>query len=81
MIQHTRATSHFKAEPSFAELAKSPLWPSLRPELKGADVKILYVLRPNAKRSSGPVQNRGHELFWEQLIAAGGGQLTKIDPI
>jgi hypothetical protein len=81
MVQHTKATSHFRTDPNFTELSKTAIWPSLRPDLKGADVEILYLLRPDAKRSSGPIQNRGHQLFWEQLIAASGGRVTAIDPI
>jgi hypothetical protein len=81
MVQHTVVTSHFKAEPDFNQLSKTQVWPSLRPELKGADVEILYVLRPNAKRGGVPIQNRGHQLFWEQLITASGGRITGIEPL
>jgi hypothetical protein len=81
MVQHTTATSHFRGEPDFSQLSKTQIWPSLRPDLKGADVEILYLLRPNAKRASVPIQNRGHQLFWEQLIAASGGRITNIEPL
>jgi hypothetical protein len=81
MVQNTALTSHFKTEPNFAQLSKSPAWTSLQPNLKGADVNILYLVRPDAKRGSVTIQNRGHQLFWEQLIAASGGRLNSILPL
>jgi hypothetical protein len=81
MVQHSTMVSHFKAEPNFAQLQKSQTWPTLRPDLKGADVEILYLLRPAAKRGPAPIQNRGHQAFWEQLILAGGGRVKTIRPL
>jgi hypothetical protein len=81
MVQHTSLASHFKSEPNFDQLSKTSGWPSLRPTLKGAGVDILYLLRPSAKRGPTPIQNRGHQLFWEQLIRAGGGEVKSIQPI
>jgi hypothetical protein len=80
MVQHTSLYSHFKAEADFTALARSPVWPTLRPDLKGAGVDILYLLRPNAKRAGVPIQSRGHQTFWEQLISAGGGRLLSVEP-
>jgi len=81
MVQHTGLISHFKTEPNFGLLSRMPAWASLQPNLKGADVVILYLLRPTAKRGPMTIQNRGHELFWEQLIGASGGRLESIEPI
>jgi hypothetical protein len=81
MVQNTALVSHFKTEPNFALLSKSPSWSALQPSLKGADVDILYLLRPAAKRGGAIIQNRGHELFWEQLIAASGGHVDSITPL
>jgi uncharacterized membrane protein len=81
MVQNTSLASHFKTEPNFAQLAKTSAWASLQPNLKRADVDILYLVRPNAKRGSAPIQNRGHQLFWEQLIGASGGRLESIEPM
>jgi hypothetical protein len=81
MVQNTALTSHFKSEPNFSQLAKSPAWSALQPNLKGAEVDILYLLRPEAKRGSVMIQNRGHQLFWEQLIAASGGRPNNITPL
>jgi hypothetical protein len=81
MVQNTAAISHFRAEPNFAQLAKSAAWTSLQPDFKGADVDILYLTRPGAKRGAVVIQSRGHQLFWEQLIAASDGRLDSILPL
>lgn len=80
MVQHTGLNSHFQTEPNFAALSRSNSWPELQPQLKGAEVDILYLLRPTAARKGVPIQNRGHQAFWEQLVSATGGRLTSIDP-
>jgi hypothetical protein len=80
MVQHTGLSSHFKAEPNFLQLSKSSNWPAMQPQLKGADVRIFYLLQPSALRKGAPIQNRGHQAFWEQLITASGGRVTNIEP-
>jgi hypothetical protein len=79
MVQHSEALSHFAAEANFKLLASTNKWASLRPQLKGADVYVLYLLRPTAVRGSVPIQNRGHQVFWEQLIEASGGRIVEFD--
>lgn len=80
MVQHTADLSHFRSEANFDQLARNPKWPILRPVLKGADVQILYLLRPAALRGGKPIQSHGHQFFWERLIAASGGRVTSIEP-
>jgi|SRR5579859_1262602 len=81
MVQNTAFLSQFKTDSNFALLAKSPAWTILQPNLKGADVDILYLIRPQAKRGSLMIQSRGHQLFWEQLISASGGRLSSLVPM
>jgi hypothetical protein len=81
MVQNTSLVSHFRSEPNFTQLSKSSVWSSLQPNLKNAEVDILYLLRSEAKRGSAMIQNRGHQLFWEQLIRASGGQLDSFLPL
>jgi uncharacterized protein YneF (UPF0154 family) len=81
MVQHTSAVSHFRTAPDFQALSKTMAWASLRPTLSGAEVNIIYLLRPNAIRAGAPIQNRGHQLFWEQLIGASNGRVRTIEPI
>jgi hypothetical protein len=80
LVQHTPPVSHFRSPPDFQQFSHNASWPRLRPELKGADVNILYVLRPTALRNSAAVQNRGHQEFWTKLIAASGGRVTEFTP-
>ena len=81
MVQHGAQYSQFKADSNFQQLARTPGWAALRPNLKGADVEILYLLRPTAKRANVAIQSRGHQMFWEQLIHDGNGVITKFEPI
>lgn len=81
MIQNSDVLSQLRTDVTFDQLSRSTTWPSLRPHLRGAKVDILYVLRPASLRGKTPVQNRGHQLFWEQLISASGGELVSVEPI
>ncbi|MCP9629467.1 hypothetical protein NML43_20445 [Rhodopseudomonas palustris] len=81
MIQNTPQFNQFQAEADFQKLSRSVAWPTLQPQLKGAHVDILYLLRLSAQRNGKPIQNRGHQAFWEQLIASSGGRVTNIDPL
>lgn len=80
MIQHSSVSSHLREEPKFERLSHLAVWPSLRPRLKGANVNVMYILRPTALRAKEPVQTRGHQVFWEQLLTASGGVVTLIEP-
>jgi hypothetical protein len=81
MIQNTPLNNHFRAVPNFKELGRSSSWRSLQPDLRGANVEILYLLRPSAVRGGVPIQNRSHQLFWEDLIRASNGHIISIQSI
>jgi len=81
MVQHSPLSSHLTSAPNFKELSRSQQWRALQPDLRGADVAVLYLLRPKALRAGVPVQNRGHQLFWEELVSASNGRVTSIQPI
>jgi len=81
MIQHSAAYSQFRTDPNFEALSKTPVWARLRPLLKGVETDILYLLRDGAKRNGRPIQNRGHQVFWEQIISSSGGQLSSVKPL
>ena len=72
LVQHTGLYSQFRTDGSFADLAKRPEWRSLQANLKGAKVDALYLLRAVAKRGNTPIQNRGHQKFWEDVFYANG---------
>lgn len=79
MVQHSQAVSQFRGETGFAELSRSPTWRGLLANLKGAEVHIFYLLRPTARRGNTPIQNRGHQQFWEQVIGAFNGRLARLE--
>ena len=80
MIQNSRLYSQFKSESDFNKLSKNRIWPTLRPDLKGAEVEIYYLLRPEPKGPDGrPIQRHRHVEFWKHLIEAGNGRIVKKD--
>jgi hypothetical protein len=80
MIQNTPVYSHILSEPNFTQLARSPAWRALQPNLFGAEVNILY-LRSNQQRSGRLIQNQGHQIFWDQLISSSNGRLTSVETL
>lgn len=74
LVQHSPLNSHFRGETSFPEFQRRPQWAQLRPNLAGVEeLRVLYLLRPNAKRSNGQIiQGPQHEEFWRQVFEAGG---------
>lgn len=81
MVQNTALSNQFQTEPNFQQLSRTVAWPTLQPQLKHAEVDILYLLRLSALRKGTPIQSRGHQLFWEQLVTGSGGHLLSIDPL
>lgn len=81
MVQNTALSNQFQNEPNFQQLSRTNVWPTLQPQLKGADVDILYLLRLSALRKGAPIQNRGHQVFWEQLVTGSGGHILSITPL
>jgi hypothetical protein len=81
MVQNTSMVSHYRSSPDFSALSKTMAWATLKPALHGAEVVVLYLLRPDAVRGHAAIQNRGHQQFWEELIMASGGKLMGVEPI
>src|SRR5690606_9309686 len=76
IVHNTRAITQYRSEVDLGQLLKNSIWPTLRPSLKGAQVEILYLLRPTVTRGGKGIQSRGHQIFWETFIAAGGGRVS-----
>jgi len=74
-VQHSPGNSHIRGEANFDDLAKRPAWRQLQANLKGATVNALYLTRASAVRNGQPIQNRGHQLFWEKAIQSSGGDI------
>jgi hypothetical protein len=81
MVQNTALSNQFQNEPNFQQLSRANVWPTLQPQLKGAGVDILYLLRLSALRKGAPIQNHGHQVFWEQLVTGSGGHILSIAPL
>lgn len=78
LVQHSQVSSHFRGETSFDDLARRSAWRSLQANLKGATVNVLYLLRPVSVRNGQPIQNRGHQVFWEKALSASGAGDVKF---
>jgi hypothetical protein len=79
LIQHTALNSHYRGETDFEDLSRRAQWRSLQANLTSVKVTAFYLLRSNARRPSGrPLQDRGHQLFWERAIRASGGDLIEL---
>jgi len=79
-IQHSKYISHYKGETNFEQFYKTPSWPLIQPNLRNAQVRILYIYRPSAvrKNSDGKetqIQNMAHLSFWEKLFLYSFGDL------
>jgi hypothetical protein len=74
-IQNSALNTHFANEISFDDLGRKPAWRMLQANLKGATVNALYLTRAEKRPNGRPIQDRGHQLFWEKAIDASGGQI------
>lgn len=82
LIQHSPAVSHFRGETDFEVLQRQQQWAQLRPNLTGAEVRVLYLLRPSARRRDGrPIQTLGHQQFWKDLFEATGVVRLNLESI
>lgn len=81
MVQHSSNFSQISSNVPFEALAKTAGWPSLQPKLRGATVRVLYLLRPRAVRAGKPIQDRGHQMFWEKFFQASDGHVVSIEPL
>jgi hypothetical protein len=81
MIQNSPMASQFRSKLEFDTFRATLAWPSVRADLKRANVNVLYLLRREAMRGGTSIQDRGHQLFWEQYIQASGGHLENMEPL
>jgi hypothetical protein len=76
MIQNSPVLSQYRSDRPYEQVSVDPGYLSVRPNFRGASIEIIYVQRPTAvRKDKKPIQNRGHQLFWEKLITASGGTL------
>ncbi|MCB1883087.1 MAG: hypothetical protein KDG89_03670 [Geminicoccaceae bacterium] len=70
MLQHTSGWSNYREPLDAARLLKSDDYRRTAPDLRGAEVEILYLARRTAK----PIQGRAHVAFWRDVLVAAGVQ-------
>lgn len=78
LMQNTSTYSHYRNSSfNFSAYEKSNAFQYYQCDLKGVDVEILYVRRPNLLNAQG----KKHILFWQNFIHAMGGTLIKVKSI
>lgn len=79
LLQYTKEYSQYQGVKgdAFGAFSKSDYYRKVRPDLRGADVEILYVRRSTKNN----VQGKEHLLFWEKFIDASNGHLVHYIPI
>jgi hypothetical protein len=76
LIQHTAELSHYSGVRAFPEFRQTPAYRRLRADLRGVDIKVLYVSRENARLS-----RKAHIEFWQAYFADTGAQLSAVTSI
>lgn len=79
MIQHTPELSQFKAGPTLDAkfVERTEYFRKVKPNLRGAEVTILYIRRATRANAQG----REHLAFWEAIIKTSGGRLVHFVPV
>jgi hypothetical protein len=66
LIQNSATASHYR-DRDYEALLRSPRLQALRADCKGAEVDIIYLLRPT-QRGRPSVQNSAHQSFWDRYL-------------
>jgi hypothetical protein len=74
MLQHTPGHSQYSAVASYDAFRKSEYFRSVRADLRGIDVEILYVRRGTARS----VQGQAHIKFWQAYLTDMGARLGRV---
>lgn len=76
MIQYSTLLNHYRKR-DFVEFAASPAYREVLADCHHASVDILYLVRPRDVQ----VQDRRHQLFWEQFLDHENAVLEKMEAI
>jgi hypothetical protein len=79
MIQHSAIASHYR-DRDYEALLRSPRLQTLRTDCRGADVDVVYLLRPTQRGQPG-VQTRAHQSFWDRYLQSLNARPRSIEPI
>lgn len=67
--------SQYRDAPTFEAFKSSAYFADVRADLMGAEVRLLYLVRPETP------QDPQHIQFWEQYFVEQGGRVTEVIPI
>ena len=74
LLQNVRGYSHYRSKPIYEEFRSSRYASSVRPDLVGAEVELVYL--PNKRaRANGTAE---HRAFWRQYFAAAGASVVHV---
>lgn len=76
MIQHSPIASHYR-DRDYDALLRSPRLQSVFADCKGADVDIVYLLRPQARNT----QTRRHQQFWDVFLQRMNARPRNMEPV
>ncbi len=76
MIEYSSLLDHYKQR-DFEAFSRTVGYKEVLADCHGAKVNILYLVRPRDVR----VQDRRHELFWEQFFEHMNATLIKVEAI
>ena len=75
MLQNSTVVSHYRGIGSFDVFRASKGWPKVIVDLGGADVRIFYITRYQARN----IQGRQHLSWWEKYFEAVNGELSEVE--
>jgi hypothetical protein len=77
LLQHSQSLSLYTEVPRAEDFTRTEAYRKLRADLRDVDVEIFLIRRETKKRIQSPELIR----FWEELIAAEGGRVSRYKPI
>jgi hypothetical protein len=79
MLQHSPIASHYR-DRDYEALLRSPRLQAVRADCRGAEVDILYLLRPTRSGQPG-AQSRAHQRFWDHYLQLMNALPRSMEPI
>ena len=75
MLQNSAISSHYSGLEDFDQMMKSGRWSQAITDLKGAEVTLGYVTRPDSRS----IQGLAHQSWWETYFRNVGGRLVNVE--
>jgi len=78
-LQHSPIVSHYR-ERDYEAILRSPRLQALKADCRGADVDMIYLLRPTRAGQPG-AQTRAHQSFWDRYLQTLNARPRRMEPI